>query len=109
MADEMQSYVPEHPDLVVVGGRNALRVEFGGASFYIDGESREVGIPLPGAFTGTDSHGEYDYEYIGEPVYIKHDERWVQSGIILDIIHEEAHTTLILGYDIEVEDAHRPN
>jgi rRNA maturation protein Nop10 len=108
LAEDMQSYVPENPDLVVIGGHEQPRVEFSGANFYLDGETREVGIPLPGAFSGTDSYGEYEYEYVGEPVYIRNDEKWVQSGVVSDIIHQEGYTTLLLGYDCDVVEENRP-
>lgn len=99
-SDEEGKWVPEHPDKVVVGGVSELRTEFEDASFYMDRDVTEVGLDIPGAFGGTDSHGnEYDYE--GEPVYVKNEGHWVQDGVIEDIIHEESHTALILGRDHE--------
>lgn len=93
--EQVNAMVPREPDLVRVGGADMMVAEFGGATFYIDGDRMEVGIPLPGAFDGSDSHGN-DYDYIGEPVYIQNEGRWVQDGVIENIIHEETHTALIL-------------
>lgn len=91
------SYVPEYPDLVVVGGAEEMRCDVTNATYYLDDETMEIGIPLPGAFGGADNLG-HEYDYLGEPVYIKNDDRWVNSGIIESIIHEETHTALILGH-----------
>lgn len=93
--DEARSYTPRHPNKVVVGGKDELRGVLGDAVFVIDGPTMEVGIDVPAAFSGTDSHGT-EYDYVGEPVFIQNDEEeWVQSGIVTDIINEEAHTGLI--------------
>lgn len=99
---EAQKYVPERPDRVLVGGKGEPQTGFGDASFYLDGEVREVSLNLPGAFAGTDSHGN-EYDYFGEPVYVENEGQWVQSGVIEDIIHEESHTALLLGHDHETE------
>jgi hypothetical protein len=67
-----------------------------------------VGIPVPGAFAGTTSHGD-EYAYIGEPVYVKNEGDWIQSGVVEDIYHEEAYTALMLGHDYEVEMSNHPD
>lgn len=106
--EEVDSYVPENPDLVVVGGKDEMRTEFEGATFYLDRDTMEVGIPLPGAFGGSDSHGN-TYEYEGEPVYIKNEGQWVQKGVIENIIHEETHTALILEHEFNVTEEYHPD
>lgn len=94
---DARAHYPEEPDTVVVGGFAMPRAEIEGATFYMDGETREVGIDAPGAFAGVDSHGdEYDYE--GEPVYIRHQGKYVQTGTIGNIVHEDAHTGLLLDW-----------
>jgi hypothetical protein len=99
--DEIAKQVPDEPDLVRVGGCQEMAARFSDATFYIDNETKQVTIGVPGAFAGEDSHdGEYDY--IGEPVYIKNRGDWVQDGVIEDIIHEETSTILDLGYDSSV-------
>jgi len=106
--EEVNAMVPEEPEEVLVGGKSEMRASFEGASFYLDRDTREVGIPVPGAFAGGDSHGnEYDYE--GEPVYVRNEGKVVQKGVIEDIIHEETHTTLLLGRSIETEMLNHPN
>lgn len=102
MQEEMQKQIPSDPDEVLVGGADQFRSSFEGATFHIDQTTMEVGIPVPGAFSGQSMAGtEYDYE--GEPVYIRNDGQVVQDGVIEDIIHEEGFTTLLLsrseGYD----------
>jgi len=106
--EKMEAMVPENPDEIIVGGADAFRTSFEGASYYVDGETREVGIPLPGAFDGEGAHGE-EYDYIGEPVYIHNDGRVVQNGVIKDIIHEDAYTALLLNHDYETVMNHHPN
>lgn len=107
--EKVDQQVPQNPDKVVVGGKDELRAEFKDASFYLDGQTREVGIPVPGAFgSGTSSHG-YEYDYIGEPVYIYNADQWVQSGVIEEVIHEEIHTALLLDRNLTVEHLHHPD
>jgi ribosomal protein S27E len=108
VVERMDHYVPEEPDVVIVGGGGELRAEFGDATFYIDGDTMEVGLPVPGAFDGEDSHGN-QYAYYGEPVYVVHDGEVVQKGVIEDIIHEETHTALILEHDHSTTMLHHPN
>jgi len=105
---EVEEYVPETPDKVLVGGKSEMRAEFVGATFYLDGERMEVSVSVPGAFAGSDSHGN-DYDYHGEPVYIYNEGRVVQKGVIEDIIHEETHTALILGHDRATVMLNHPN
>lgn len=107
-AEEQNAYVPENPDKVVVGGRSEMRTEFKDATFYLDGGTMEVGLSIPGAFSGTDSHGG-EYEYEGEPVYIYNEGGWRHSGVIEEIAHEETWTGLILGYDAEVTGLNHPD
>lgn len=94
--DEIDRMVPRNPDEVVVGGYNELRTAVEGARFFLDYETREVSIDVPGAFSGLDDLGN-EYAYEGEPVYIIEDGRVRQTGIIENIIHEETHTALILA------------
>jgi len=105
---EINAQVPERPERVVVGGKAMPRAEFEDATFYLDRDMREVGIPVPGAFGGSDSHGE-EYDYLGEPVYIYNENKWVQRGVVSELIHEESHTALILGRDIATEMYHHPD
>lgn len=106
--EEANSYVPENPDLVVIGGKDEMRTEFKGATFYLYRDTMEVGIPIPGAFGGSDSHGN-EYAYEGEPVYIKNEGQWVQKGVIDNIIHEETHTALILEHEFNVTEEYHPD
>lgn len=107
-ADEMDAMVPEEPDEVLVGGKSELQASFEGATFYLDRDTMEVGIPVPGAFDGTSSHGT-EYDYIGEPVYIRNEGDIVQKGVIEDIIHEETHTALLLGHGHETVMLNHPD
>jgi hypothetical protein len=104
---KVQAMVPEDPDKIIVGGADMPRASTEMGTFYIDGETQEVGIPLPGAYSGTDAGGN-EYDYVGEPVYVHNDGRVVQSGVIEDIIHEEAHTALLLGHDHDTVMQHHP-
>lgn len=101
--DRMEHYVPENPDEVVVGGDDALQTRVEGTSFYAGGDRREVALDVPGAFGGTSSHGN-EYEYAGEPVWVVNDGEVVQKGKIDEIIHEEAHTVLILSREFPDSD-----
>jgi hypothetical protein len=105
---EVEAMVPSEPDEVLVGGDAEPQAHVEGAVFYIDGHTREVSLPTPGAFGGTDSHGnEYDYE--GEPVYIRNNGDIVQDGVVDDIIHEDAATALLLGRDHETVMSNHPD
>jgi len=107
--EEVRQMVPTNPALVRVGGHEELSTEFTGAEYYLDGEHKELSIPMPGAFGGSDSHGN-DYDYTGEPVYLQNDRgEWVASAVVDEIIHEEAHTALILGSNLSVEKGHHPD
>lgn len=107
--EDLRRQFPEEPDLVVVGGKDELRCRFEGARYYIDGETEEIAIEVPGAFTGSEDHSGRDYDYVGEPVYLKNNEEWVQSAIVNDIYHEDAATILDLGGDWQVEGKHHPD
>lgn len=107
MQEEVDNHFPEDPDLVVVGGKDQYRVEVEGATFGTDRMAQWVGLDVPGAFDGESSHGD-DYEYVGEPVYIKNAGQWVQQFVIEDIVHEEGHTTLFLEHDYHAA-AHHPD
>lgn len=97
--EERQKYIPEYPDRVHVGGYERPRASFEGARFYIDGETREVAIDVPGAFSS----------YAGEPVYISNEGEIVQDGVVEEIIHEDAHTVLLLGRNQDVVETCHPN
>jgi hypothetical protein len=105
--EEAKKYVPENPEKVVVGGADEIRAAFAGATFYLDGQRMEVGLDVPGAFDGTDSHGG-EYDYYGEPVYVYNEGDIVQRGVIEDIIHEDNHTALVLGHDHETVKEYEP-
>ncbi len=93
--EERQNHIPEEPDEVIVGGKSEIRTTLEHASFYMDGETMEVGMPIPGAFDGSSSHGT-EYNYVGEPVYVYHEGQYRQQGVIEEIIHEDHFTTLLL-------------
>lgn len=99
---EINAQFPTNPDAVIVGGRSEPRTVVEDATFYIDGEAREVVINVPGAFTG-------DYYYTGEPVYIENNDQIVQEGIIEQIAHEDVHTVLDLGHDAEITRLNHPD
>jgi len=42
-------------------------------------------------------------------VYVHNEGRVVQEGVIEDIVHEEAHTALLLGHDHETVMRHHPS
>lgn len=96
--EHRQTQLPREPDLIRVGGDNVPAVEVTDhLTLHFSAENREVGIGLPGLFaSGEDPESTYDY--VGEPVYIKNRGKWVQDGVIEDIMHEEDHTALVLGY-----------
>lgn len=106
--EEMEKHVPESPDKVIVGGKSEMRTEFSDASFYIDRDTMEVGLDIPGAFAGESSH-DYEYDYTGEPVYVWNEGAVRQKGVIEDIIHEEKHTALMLEHDVETTMLNHPN
>ena len=96
--EERQKAIPSDPDKVVVGGKDELRTTISDASFIMDGRSMQVGLDVPGAFAGETTFGG-ELDYIGEPVWVYKDGKVRQSGVIEDIFHEEAHTTLGLEHD----------
>jgi hypothetical protein len=108
MEDDIQRQVPEMPDRVLVGGADEIRCGIEGARFMIDGEQQSVTVGTPGALSGT-SVGGREYDYVGEPVYIKNRGEVVQHGVVDDIIHEEAHTVIILGHDHATELLNHPD
>lgn len=106
--EEVEAYFPEHPDEVIVGGREMVRTTVESATMYVDEETKEISFPIPGAFDGTNSHGD-DYEYVGEPVYVKHQDRWIDQGVIGQIIHEDHLTTFLLESDYDVTKRYHPD
>lgn len=103
---EVERQLPREPDAIRVGGHDHPPVEVeSGLSFLIDGFTKEVGIDIPGAFAAPD--GGWDYH--GEPLYIKNQGEWVHSGVVEDVMHEESHTAILLGNDIEVEMSNHPD
>ena len=42
-------------------------------------------------------------------MYVHNEGRVVQEGVIEDIVHEEAHTALLLGHDHETVMRHHPS
>jgi len=96
-SEKEEKALPPSPDEVLVGGANELQVSVADASFHLSGAERSVGIDIPGAFVGESNLGQ-DYDYVGEPVYVIEDDEVRQSGIIEDIIHEEAWTGLSLRH-----------
>lgn len=105
--EEVNRKVPDAPDIVVVGGRKETKAKLYGATFLPENPS--VSIDAPGAFNGTPTNSEKEYDYIGEPVYIGNDDEWVQEYVVEDIFHEESHTALQLKYDTTVTDENRPD
>lgn len=106
--EEVNAMVPTEPDAVIVGGRSELRTVVEGATFHLDEHTMEVGLDVPGAFGGQDSHGD-EYDYIGEPVYVENNGQIVQEGVVEEIYHEETHTSLLLGHDHEVTQLNHPD
>lgn len=107
--EDIDVYITDTPDLVVVGGLDMPRTQIASGTHYHvdkDDEVEEVRIDVPGAFDGEGVDGEYDY--LGEPVYLQNNGRWVASGVIDDLVHEEATTTLILGKDTPIERDNHP-
>jgi hypothetical protein len=93
--EEMAGHDPDH---VFVGGAEEMQVALEDADFYIDGQTREVCVDVPGAFAGESYHG-HEYEYEGEPVYVYNSGTAVQRGVVGDIIHEETRTIILLDHD----------
>lgn len=108
MQRQIEQQVPTEPDEVIVGGKDELRTSFNGARFHIGGDDRWVSLDIPGAFGGSNESGE-EYDYAGEPVYIKNAGEIVQQGVVEDIIHEDAHTAITLTSHHATEMLHHPN
>jgi predicted Zn-ribbon and HTH transcriptional regulator len=106
--ERVNSRMPRNPDEVIVGGRGELRTSFGDATYDFEGRNHSVLIPVPGAFGGESSH-DRDYDYVGEPLYIKNDGDIVQMYAIEEVIHEETSTILVLGKDYEVQMLNHPD
>lgn len=106
--DQMDAQFPREPDEVTVGGDEEIAATFGDATFYFEEGPGEVTIDVPGAFSGSDSHGG-EYDYIGEPVYIHNQGEVVQKGVVDDIIHEDAVTGIKLGNDHATEMLNHPD
>lgn len=106
--EERAAQFPDEPDEVRVGGVDELEVTLTDATSYFSETDIQVGLDIPGAFDGESAHsGEYHYE--GEPVYIKNEGSWVHEGVVEEIIHEDAHTTLIVGRDLDRTRLHHPD
>lgn len=97
--DRGEKYVPDEPDLVRVGGADELPVELDSAGFGIDGESMWVTIDAPGAFRGESTAVDVEFDYEGEPIYVRNGDDWVQEGVVEEIHHEETRTTLSMCRD----------
>lgn len=106
--EERRNMVPHNPDKVVVGGRDEFRTTMHDATFHMDEQTKQVGFDVPGAFTGEAQHSG-EYAYIGEPVWVYADGKVRQAGVIQEIIHEEAHTTLDLDWSYAVPQAYHPD
>jgi len=72
--DSINEQVPREPDEVIVGGRARPDILLNDATYLIDGESRELSINIPGAFSVDGA------DWVGEPVYIRNGGRIVQTG-----------------------------
>jgi hypothetical protein len=107
--DERQKYTTNDPDLARVGGVDALQADVTPSHFQLrqDG-SMYLTLEVPGAFSGEPDVGD-DYDYIGEPVYVKNRGDWIQSGVIEDIVHEETRTYLELTHDHRVTEPNHPD
>jgi len=103
--NDQEKFAARNPDLVVVGGKHQYQTELHETTFHLEQTRMEVGFDIPGAFDGESAHGT-EYDYIGEPVFVKNHGDWVHSGIISDIIHEEGHTSLILDHSVEARFYH---
>lgn len=102
--ENINEQFPDDPDEVLVGGRARPQVTLTDATFIMDGERREIGTKIPGAFT---VDGE---DYVGEPVYVKNNGRWVQSGVVDLIEHDHhEHTALGMGRKAPVERVNHPD
>lgn len=100
------TYLPESPDRLVVGGAEVPRVEIEQSlSFYKDGHRTSVGIDLPGLFTGD----EVPYDYEGEPLYVQNRGTWIETGVVEEIVHDDDHTTLLIENNRTIEKAHHPD
>jgi ribosomal protein S27E len=107
--ERVNSLFPEHPDRVLVGGETLPQAAIENASFYYDGEdTMEVVLDVPGAFAGESEHG-LEYDYTGEPIYVENDGRWVHSGVVNDVIHEDGVTVLDVGHDHATERLNHPD
>lgn len=107
--EQVNTQLPSEPDMVKIGGRAEWDVEFHNASYTIDGDTHEIGIPIPGALSGSDSRGN-EYEYEGEPVFIMDDDAGVvQEYVVDEVIHEEGHTAVLLGNDHTITALNHPD
>lgn len=106
--EEVDAHFPETPDEVVVGGVEELQTSFSDARFLIDGDVQSLHVDVPGAFSGDDGAGG-EYDYLGEPVYIRNAGKWVQDFVIEEILHEDATTSLLLGYGWATTKANHPS
>lgn len=82
--EEINHQFPRHPDAVVVGGMDELR-------FAIEGNSELI---ITGPPSVTFDHPVALDDYVGEPIYIYHRGQWGHHGVIDDVFHEEAHTSV---------------
>lgn len=95
--DQRDTFTDRHPDLACIGGIDEIRAEVTPEHFEIRERNKILTLEVPGAFGGTSTHGEYDY--IGEPVYVKNDGQWVHSGVVEEIVHEEKYTHITVSHD----------
>lgn len=105
--EKIDEMMPTDPDTVIVGGHGEHRVEIEGARFHFADEPKEIAFDVPGAFEGETRHGG-EYEYVGEPVYVFNAGHVRHTGVIEEIVHEEAITAFHLGRDVPVEMSNHP-
>jgi hypothetical protein len=106
--DKIEKYIPQDPDLVRVGGRVLPETKLQDCSFLHAADQMEVTVPVPGGFTGVSKTDESEYNYLGEPVHVKNEGDWIQSGIIKDVLHEDHQTTLVLESKFHIEQLTHP-
>jgi hypothetical protein len=106
--EETDHLLPRNPDRVHVGGDEQPRAILGGGELYVTTSVKELMFDIPGALDGTSDHG-HEYDYVGEPVYLKNNQEWVKSFTIEDLTHEDSKTVLTLTRDTATEKLNHPD
>lgn len=108
--EESREPFPRWPDRVVVGGRDAGRTSVEGAEFIVERwpSDARLRLEVPGAFLGETRH-DREIDYVGEPVWIRNNDKWVQSAVVSDVWTEDTYTYVELEIDEAVEKRHHPD